>query len=142
MKRLLVLSAFLFLPSFPASAQDARPDFTHPTTFVCVPKLNPVRHPIPAGKQLKDLCSPGTSALLFPGPGTVIHPTTFACFPQPQQPPRPIPPGKEKNVDDLCPPGDTAWLFPNPVPASSLLPNPPMPTGSAPPQPDTGKKTP
>jgi hypothetical protein len=133
-KRAFVLVALLFLP-LSASADDPPP--IPAATFVCVPKLNPPRQHLPPGKQLKDLCPSGESALLFPGagskPGAVIHPTTFVCFPQPLEPPRPIPPGKEKSFDDLCPPGDTAWLFPGPAS---------KPTGPTSPQPDASKKTP
>lgn len=116
-----------------------------PRTFVCVPILNPARHPIPPGKQIKDLCPAGTIALMFPDPGAtfrpnvVIHPTTFACFPQPLQRPRPVPPGKTTDFDDLCAPGETAWLFHARVPNFS---RPPKPTDAAPPQPDTSEKAP
>jgi len=95
-------------------------DVSHPTAFVCPPKLNPPRRPIPRGKKIDDLCPPGASALLFYDPvkpphAAVIHPTTFLCFPQLHQQPRPIPPGKK--IEDLCPPGKgRAWLFLDPAP--------------------------
>ena len=141
----------------PAQQEAARPpsreaglpyDVFHPTTFVGPPKLNPPRRPIPPGKKIKDLCPPGTSALLFydpvKTPKTGIQPParTFVCFPKLHQQPRPIPPGKK--IEDLCPPGAHADLFYDPVPRLSHMP-PPLgldTAGPQKPQPDTGGKSP
>jgi hypothetical protein len=145
MKPSFALVTLLLLLSFPVHAQNAGPLAVHPTAFLCVPKLNPARQPIPAGKRINDLCPAGTSALLFPDPGTPPRPgaafqlTTFACFPQPRQQPRPIPAGKTKDFDELCLPGDTAWLFTDPLLASSSL-SPPIPIDLSLHQ-DTSKKT-
>ena len=105
----------------PAQQEAPRPVVFHPTTFVCPPKLNPPRRPIPPGKKIKDLCPPGTSALLFYDPvktfqaGIQPPARTFVCFPKLHQQPRPIPPGKK--IEDLCPPGKgRAWTFLDPVP--------------------------
>lgn len=123
-------------PPARATPQDeAGTNVVHPLTFVCPPKSNPnpPHHPIPPGKNIDDLCPPGTSPLLFLGPadrrppGTMMYPGTFACFPQMHQQPRPVPPGKTTDFDDLCPAGTPAWLFPY---------YPPLP------QPDTGKRAP
>ena len=48
-----------------------------PTTFVCEPQPRQQPRPIPPGKPLKDLCPPGTSALLFydPVPSAGPHET-------------------------------------------------------------------
>jgi hypothetical protein len=104
-----------------AQQEAARPVVFHPTTFVWPPKLNPPRRSVPPGKKLKDLCPPGTSALLFydyvktPQTGSQLPSRTFVCFPKLHQQPRPIPPGKK--IEDLCPPGKgRAWRFLDPLP--------------------------
>jgi hypothetical protein len=98
----------------PAQAGDAREGALHPAYFVCPPKVDPPRRPIPPGKKIDDLCPPGTNALLFFGSAlttgpALINAKSFACFPQFHQQPRPVPPGKK--TADLCPSGGSAWIF-------------------------------